>query len=212
MMANDSFQPDIGLHSNDLRLAFKKYGSDKSTGHNYHVPYSRLIPSAPAGPLLEIGIGTNFLDVASTMGTSGVPGASLRAWREVGVFTGIYGADIDHRILFDEPGIECHHVDQLDSDSLGRLRDELSRGSEPRFSFIVDDGLHTLQANVNSFETLFPLLKPRGIYAIEDVHKDELSDLITHIVGNGIHAWGLWSDLTRGDDNQIVFARRLPTS
>ena len=32
--------------------------------------------------ILEVGIGTNFLDVPSTMGEDAIPGASLRMWRD----------------------------------------------------------------------------------------------------------------------------------
>ena len=61
-------------------------GSDKALGwHNYGYFYNFFLPATIGSVqnVLEIGIGTNNLDVPSTMGQYGVPGASLRAWREV---------------------------------------------------------------------------------------------------------------------------------
>lgn len=43
---------------------------------------------------------------------------------------------------------------------LGELRDELD--------LVVDDASHTYEDTKASFETLFPLLQPGGIYVIED--------------------------------------------
>ena len=82
-------------------------GSDKAGGwHNYafiyHWLFRTLICTQPR--VLEIGIGTNFAG-PSSMGASGVPGASLRAWKIYFRTDAVFGADIDKRILFDEPGI-----------------------------------------------------------------------------------------------------------
>ena len=68
----------------ELRALFQKYGSDKSTGHNYHLLYSWLLAPKRGEDLsmLEIGLGTNNIDVPSNMGLEGRPGASLRAFRD----------------------------------------------------------------------------------------------------------------------------------
>ena len=38
------------------------------------------------------------------------------------------------------------------------------------FDIILDDGGHSNKQQIVSFETLFPLLNPGGIYVIEDLH------------------------------------------
>ena len=52
--------------------------------------------------IFEIGLGTNNIDIVSTMGKKGHPGASLRAFRDFCPNAEIYGADFDSRILFQE--------------------------------------------------------------------------------------------------------------
>ena len=43
-----------------------------------------------------------------------------------------------------------------------------------KFDLIVDDGLHTFEANINTFEELFPLLETDGLFFIEDIIFPEL--------------------------------------
>ena len=67
----------------DLENLFNEYGSDESGKHNYHLIYSWVLRGKRHLPLtiLEIGLGTNYLDTLSNMGLHGRPGASLRAFR-----------------------------------------------------------------------------------------------------------------------------------
>src|SRR4029077_16894203 len=58
-----------------LKLLFAKFGSDKSPGHNYHHLYGEILKDKDdISCVLEIGVGTNNLDIVSNMGTRGVPG------------------------------------------------------------------------------------------------------------------------------------------
>lgn len=149
-----------------VKAAFDARGSDKASAVNYTGIYASVLPALPSDPrILEIGIGTNFEDVDSSMGPTGVPGASLRAFRDLRPDATVYGADVDRRILFEEPGITTHWVDQLDRSSLSALRSKL--GGE--FDLVIDDGLHSRPANLNTFRALFPAVKPGGWFVIEDV-------------------------------------------
>jgi hypothetical protein len=66
-----------------LKSLFAKFGSDKSSGRNYHRLYGEILKNKDdIYYVLEIGLGTNDIDVVSNMGPRGVPGASLRAFRE----------------------------------------------------------------------------------------------------------------------------------
>lgn len=133
-----------------LRERFTFFGGDKATTHDNQTPYAESLRTLPARPLLEVGIGTNHLDVPSTMGAHGVPGASLRAWESLGPFEGVYRGDVDRRILFEEPSISTHHIDQFEMSTLAELaRDHLEQ-QPAGFSLVLDGRLHTARAIINS--------------------------------------------------------------
>lgn len=144
-------------------------GSDKAMAwHNYGYVYNYLLGRMRGGVtrILEVGIGTNNLDVASTMGVTGVPGASLRAWKECFVGATVVGADVDERILFQEPGIETYWVDQTDPGAVAGL---FEKAGPAVFDIIIDDGLHTFSANRTLFEVAYTKVRDGGMYVIEDV-------------------------------------------
>jgi hypothetical protein len=116
--------------------------------------------------ILECGIGTNNLSIESNMGAEGIPGASLRIWRDYFINSEVYGLDIDHSILFTEDRIKTFEVDQTSSESIEFF---LSCNPNKSFEIIIDDGLHNFHANVTLFNNLFPRLTREGIYIIEDV-------------------------------------------
>ena len=154
-----------------MQSIFDKFGSDKGSFHGYQQVYAPIVQML--GPninhLLEIGIGSNNPNLPSSMGSDGVPGASLRAWREILPSAQIVGADIDQNIMFREERIETFHVDQRDRATLLGLLSQL-RHSFGAFDVIIDDGLHEFRANLNSFEVLFELVRPGGFYVVEDVN------------------------------------------
>lgn len=176
----------IGLHeyfkSNPTRLCriMKYNGSDKALGwHSYAYIYNYLLPLVreEGETLLEIGIGTNFLDTVSNMGVTGVPGASLRGWRE---FTGagVHGADVDRRILFQEPGISTYFVDQTDRATI----DELWRtASTDAPTIVIDDGLHTFDANVNVLESSRAGVPTMRLFVVEDILRRFLRSWNTYL-------------------------------
>jgi hypothetical protein len=146
-----------------------KYGSDKGRAHNYTTAYSALFKRRYQQPLriFELGLGSNNPDVLSTMGVFGVPGASLRGWRELFPHALVYGADIDRGILFQEDQIKTFYCDQLDRSSIRELwsRPELQAGVD----IIIEDGLHTFEANVSFLEESLDHLRPGDIYICEDI-------------------------------------------
>lgn len=126
----------------ELGDCFKKHGSDKSTSHDYHRIYGSILSAKRdrALNILEVGLGTNNIDIPSNMGLSGKPGASLRAFRDWAPNARIYGADVDRRVLFEDERIQTFWVDQTNQTSLHCLAGEMG---EKRFDLIIDDGLHT---------------------------------------------------------------------
>ena len=147
-------------------------GSDKAMSwHNYAPIYYFILRDIVGtnSNIVEIGIGTNNTDVPSSMGEAGVPGASLRAWRE---FTRgeIVGADIDRRILFSEGHIRTFFVDQQDRETIN----ELMASVAAPINLLIDDGLHQFQANVNVAEVCLPFVRDGCYLIVEDVLEHEV--------------------------------------
>jgi SAM-dependent methyltransferase len=153
-----------------------KYGSDKGRPNNYTPVYSALFKERREQSLrvFELGLGTNNPDLPSNMGVFGAPGASLRGWRELFPHALVYGADIDREILFQEDRIKTFYCDQLDRSSIRELwsRADLQGGMD----IIIEDGLHTFEANVSFLEGSLDYLRPGGIYVTEDIGWDRIDE------------------------------------
>jgi len=151
-----------------LGSLFTFHGSDKATIHDYYLIYASIINDIqnPNIKIFEIGLGTNNTDVVSTMGTNGKPGASLRAFRDYIDDSYIYGADFDHRILFEEKRIKTFFVDQTNPKTFS----DLSKKINLEFDLMIDDGLHSPNANLNSLAFFKNKIKSGGYIVIEDVN------------------------------------------
>jgi hypothetical protein len=175
MTVHQDFPTALDLDaSTQLKSLFDRYGSDKATTHDYHILYSNLLLKTRTQRLnvLEIGLGTNNIDVQSNMGPEGKPGASLRAFRDFLPNSRIYGADVDDRILFEEDRIKTFKVDQL---SLNSLR-KLALIFKPfQFDLVIDDGLHRFISNVNTLFVTLQMINETGVIVIEDIGP-ELTD------------------------------------
>lgn len=148
-----------------LRELFDVCGSDKTT-HGYHNFYGPILKDRDAiTGVLEIGIGTHHKDVVSYMGANWTPGASLRAFREFLCNAQIYGADIDKRILFEENRIKTLFVDQTRYDSFEALNQFIPADLD----LVVDDGLHSPDANIATLQFGLSKVKTGGWVVIEDI-------------------------------------------
>jgi SAM-dependent methyltransferase len=154
-----------------LKGLFEKYGSDKSSTHDYHFIYGHVLSgSGEITRILEIGLGSNNEDVVSNMGRMGKPGASLRAFRDFLPRAKVFGADVDRRVLFEEDRIKTYFVDQTDLRTFDDLGQEVGRD----FDLIIDDGLHTINANLAVIIFGLPRLKAGGWLVIEDISPNAL--------------------------------------
>jgi len=151
----------------ELRKTLESYGSDKSTVHDYYLVYASILKDRnKVSGILEIGMGSNNTDVASNMGASGKPGASLRSFRDFLPNAKVCGADIDQNILFEEDRIETFFVDQTD---MNTLRD-LGTKVPDNLDLIIDDGLHAPDANLNTLMFALNHIDPKsGFVVIEDI-------------------------------------------
>lgn len=149
-----------------------RYGSDKGAGwHNYTTLYSALFKGYEGQPLqiLELGLGTNNPKVPFNMSVLGHPGASVRGWRDLFPDAVVFGADIDRTILFREDRIKTFYCDQVDQATIRELwaQPELQGGAD----IIIEDGLHTIEANVSFMEGSLDHLRPGGVYIVEDIER-----------------------------------------
>lgn len=163
----------------DLCSCYEKYGSDKSTWHNYSSLYKKIFDSFKEKSInfLEVGLGTNYTDIPSNMGNNGKPGASLYAVSELYPLWNIIGLDIDKRVLFQDQDkkISTFFVDQMNPSTIKELM-QTEHFLNKKFDIIIDDGLHTFLANKIFFDNAFELLSDDGIYIIEDILNSELKE------------------------------------
>lgn len=104
------------------------------------------------------------------MGPNAKPGASLRALSEYRLDAKIYGADVDSAILFNSGNIETFHLDQNSDESLRKLQLRIPE----KINLVIDDGLHSPLANINTLLYCIPLLSKVGWVVIEDIGLDSL--------------------------------------
>lgn len=193
-----------------------KYHSDKaSRWHNYTTIYSALFNGRRTQifQILELGLGTNNPELPSTMGAPGRPGASLRGWRELFPHAHVYGADIDTTILFQEDRIKTFHCDQLDEASIRALWSQAD--FQAGMDIIIEDGLHTFEANISFLEGSLEHLRAGGIYVIEDIATDVVDrwcDRIKMIYSERYAGYDfalviLPNRLNRSDNNLLVIRK-----
>jgi len=171
-----------GKTNQELKKLMDFYGSDKggkNDHHNFAQYYSEIFYNKKdkIKNFLEIGLGTNNLDVPSNMGVEGKPLASLRAWRDFFLNAEIYGADIDKKILKNEERIKTYYVDQTDSNSIKVMFENIG---VKKFDIILEDGLHEYNANICFFENSIEFLADDGFYIIEDIYYKDQEKFINY--------------------------------
>uniref|UniRef100_A0A6C0I4V9 Methyltransferase n=1 Tax=viral metagenome TaxID=1070528 RepID=A0A6C0I4V9_9ZZZZ len=158
-----------------------KGSTNKYCWHNYTTFYFSIFDKLREKKLrvFELGLGTNNPNIPSNMGVNGRPGASLYGWQEYFPNSEIFGADIDTDILFTTDKIKTFYCDQTNKDSIKQmwLEEELQQN----FDIIIDDGLHSFDANVCFFENTIHKLQVNGYFIIEDIKKEEKQLFINKI-------------------------------
>lgn len=116
----------------------------------YHQHFNKFIGTQVK--MLEIGV---------------YKGGSLQMWRDYfGIKASIIGIDIDENCKQYEDN-QIHICIGSQNDTL--FLQKVSEDYGP-FDIVLDDGSHFMEHQIATFETLFPLLKPGGIYLCEDTH------------------------------------------
>jgi cephalosporin hydroxylase len=128
-------------------------GTDKSSlNHDYLRHYERILGHLRHEPitLLEIGV---------------FRGSSLRMWEDYMTAARIVGVDIAPECIR-YAGDRCEI--EIGSQADHNFLDEIGQRRRPHV--IIDDGSHMADHVILTFRTLFPHLRPGGIYIIEDLH------------------------------------------
>ena len=172
----------------ELSTILNSNKSDKASDHNYHILYSYILNNHlnrnDKLNILEIGLGTNNPALVSTMGINGRPGASLYSWKEYLPNSSIYGADIDKDILFETDRIKTTFVDQLEISTFHSLKTTFGN---KKYDMIIDDGLHSIGANLNTLLFAIDNLNDKGWIVIEDIHIIDTWHCIDFILSKNIN-------------------------
>ena len=140
---------------NDLEAFFQQHdGRLIHKWHHYFEIYDRHLSRFRGKPISIVEFGVS-------------QGGSLEMWKMYfGPQAVICGVDINPNCKqFEEPGIRIFIGDQQDR---GFLRD-LAKTVQ-RIDVLIDDGGHTMEQQIATYEELFPLVAPDGVYLIEDLH------------------------------------------
>lgn len=134
---------------------YNKYNTDKnSTFHNYGRQYENLFREYRDKPvsILEIGV---------------FQGESIKAWKELFKnYTKIVGLDINPECKQHEEkenNVFIEIIDASNQDNINFITQKYGT-----FDIILDDGSHTNEHVINSFELLYPHLNNNGLYIVED--------------------------------------------
>jgi hypothetical protein len=94
-------------------------------------------------------------------------GGSLDMWRAYfGEGAHIHGVDIEDACrAYASPHVAVHIGDQGDRGFWSAFKDRV-----PRVDVVIDDGGHTPEQQIVTFEEMFPHIRPGGVYVCEDVH------------------------------------------
>jgi hypothetical protein len=94
-------------------------------------------------------------------------GGSAQMWREyLGPRATLYGVDNDRRCKrWQTDWYKVFIGDQADRSFLRRLAKKIGP-----IDVLIDDGGHYPHQQIATFEELYPLVKPGGVYLIEDLH------------------------------------------
>jgi hypothetical protein len=141
-----------------LSKIFEKNKCDKKE-HMYYKVYEPYLESKREESLkiLEVGI---------------FKGASIDSWHDYLPNAELYGIDIFTRLKPEEvPALKKDRVFWINGDSMNSsIQDKIkNEWGDVKFDVIIDDGLHTPEANAKTFKNLVSFLKDDGVFYIEDV-------------------------------------------
>jgi Methyltransferase domain len=146
-----------GLFGASLDLLAALCGTDKYGVHHYTPVYEEIVRPLRRRPvsLLELGVGGY---------ARGLGGESLLMWQAYFRRGRIYGVDIEDKTALSGGRVKVFQCSQTDRERLKALAGEIGP-----FDVVIDDGSHVNAHQIESFRILWPFVKDRGWYVVEDV-------------------------------------------
>jgi cephalosporin hydroxylase len=137
---------------------YSHYGSDaghadKGSTHSYIEEYDKLFTPYRTG--------STFMEIGLAMGMS------LKMWCEYFEDSKIIGVDIS--VVFDKNTIAPYDNKLYIIEADATKPEFIEHIKNQRFDVVNDDGLHTEQAQMETFKLLKPLMNKGSIYVIEDI-------------------------------------------
>jgi hypothetical protein len=142
-----------------LGATIRAYGGTDKRLHGYTTYYARHLRGLryKHNRILEVGVGGY---------ENRRPGGSLRVWRDYFPRSTVVGLDLHRKDIELGDRVRFVQGNQADAADLARTVDAL--GGPP--NIVIDDGSHLAGHAEASFQYLFPLMPPRSLYVIEDLH------------------------------------------
>ncbi|MFE1602571.1 class I SAM-dependent methyltransferase [Methylobacterium sp. ID0610] len=163
--------------SNPMRDAYFAQGDRFASKWTHYLDaYDRHLARYRGRPVRFLEIGVNH-------------GGSLQVWRRyLGPQAVIHGLDIDPRCAdVGGPDVTIHIGSQADTALLRRIVEAMGG-----VDVVIDDGSHRSEHQIATFETLYPLMAPDGVYAVEDVHCSYWRE-----IGGGLRAPGAFMEYAK---------------
>ena len=94
-------------------------------------------------------------------------GGSLEMWKDYfGPGVKLYGIDINPECKqFEDSNVRIFIGDQADRTFLRSIVEAI-----PPIDVLIEDGGHMMDQQISTFEELFPVVQPNGVYLCEDLH------------------------------------------
>jgi ubiquinone/menaquinone biosynthesis C-methylase UbiE len=162
--------------------------SDKGTDHSYIEIYDEILKEYTNNPInfLEIGIGF---------------GSCLEMWTNYfHKDSKIYGFDIEDFQIFKDYGT-IYYGDSKSEETRDAYFNDIT------FDVIIEDGEHTISSQLATFDNYYKLVKPGGLYIIEDVQHLEQDLEEFHKKGYYPKVYDLRGKKGRHDDVLFVFIK-----
>ena len=164
-----------------------KYMTDKCDIHHRYKNVSYL-------DIYQRYMGSKRLNINVFVEIGVRDGASLRMWKEYFPNAIIYGIDIDPKCkLLEEERIEIIIGDQNNEIFLKSLQDKFKNNID----ILLDDGSHITLHQIKTYQYLYPCVKNKGLFIIED-----LANSYEEWGNNELNLRKLWPGMIYNNQNE----------
>lgn len=149
--------------------------------------------------IYEKYLGTSREEVKSVLEIGVKEGNSLRTWREYFPNAQIRGVDITPK--YEDKGHDRITVYQGSQEDK-KVLDQIILDAKGEFDVIIDDGSHINSLTIKSFNYLWPHVKSKGYYFIEDLRCSYVNELEEEMKRGG------WPGLNENKTNSVELVNR----